>query len=202
MTDTSEQEKDTESPSQRTVLLDIPPRLQWENNDGFCGETTIQSFAPNEVYQSIDNINHARKWTLCEKIARFVTTFSVLIGPILLGVGLGLISLKKPAVYIPIICVGAIASLASVFMLIYVSIFVSRLRLKRLHNAVHAESVRYSTKLPTPTKWRINSYTTQNYSGSDGLSTIIHYQIIIDIEKKVNSANGSDRLNEPSSYTV
>ncbi|CAF1429629.1 unnamed protein product [Adineta steineri] len=157
---------------------------------------------PNEFFQSIDNINQARKWTLCEKIARFVTTFSVLIGPILLGVGLGLISLKKPAVYIPIICVGAIASLASVFMLIYVSIFVSKIRLKRLHNAVHDESVRYSTKLPTPTKWRINSYTTQNYSGSDGLSTIIHYQLIIDIEKKVNSANGSDRLNEPSSYIV
>lgn len=27
-----------------TILLEIPPRLQWENDHGYCGETAIQSF--------------------------------------------------------------------------------------------------------------------------------------------------------------
>jgi hypothetical protein len=44
MTDTSEKEKTSEALMQRSVLLDIPPRLQWENGHGFCGETAIQSF--------------------------------------------------------------------------------------------------------------------------------------------------------------
>lgn len=29
----------------RSTLLPIPPRQQWEENNGYCGETTIQSFA-------------------------------------------------------------------------------------------------------------------------------------------------------------
>lgn len=33
-----------EALTQRTILLAIPPRLQWENNHGYCGETTIQAF--------------------------------------------------------------------------------------------------------------------------------------------------------------
>ena len=44
MTNISEEEKISETFTQRTVILDIPPRLQWENGHGFCGETAIQSF--------------------------------------------------------------------------------------------------------------------------------------------------------------
>jgi hypothetical protein len=40
----TEEEKTSESSAQHTVLLDIPPRLQWENGNGYCGETAIQSF--------------------------------------------------------------------------------------------------------------------------------------------------------------
>ncbi|MFM2375911.1 MAG: hypothetical protein RLZZ165_1008 [Bacteroidota bacterium] len=33
------------SSAQLTRQLDIPPRLQWDNDGGYCGETSIQSFA-------------------------------------------------------------------------------------------------------------------------------------------------------------
>ncbi|CAF1355953.1 unnamed protein product [Adineta ricciae] len=35
---------DSDKFDQRSILLDIPPRLQWENGNGYCGETAIQSF--------------------------------------------------------------------------------------------------------------------------------------------------------------
>jgi hypothetical protein len=44
MMNRTEEEKNSESSIQHTILLDIPPRLQWENNNGYCGETAIQSF--------------------------------------------------------------------------------------------------------------------------------------------------------------
>ncbi|CAF1236975.1 unnamed protein product [Rotaria sordida] len=44
MINTVEEEKNSETSVQRTVLLDIPARLQWENGHGYCGETAIQSF--------------------------------------------------------------------------------------------------------------------------------------------------------------
>ncbi|CAF1621171.1 unnamed protein product [Rotaria magnacalcarata] len=45
MTNTTNKEKKVETVTQqRTVLLDIPARLQWENDHGYCGETAIQSF--------------------------------------------------------------------------------------------------------------------------------------------------------------
>ena len=40
----STEEDQVDMPVQRTVLLDIPTRLQWENDHGYCGETTIQAF--------------------------------------------------------------------------------------------------------------------------------------------------------------
>ena len=45
MTDITEEDNSLEQLSHHhTVLLDIPPRLQWENDHGYCGETAIQSF--------------------------------------------------------------------------------------------------------------------------------------------------------------
>jgi hypothetical protein len=44
MMNRTEEEKNSESSIQHTILLDIPPRLQWENDNGYCGETAIQSF--------------------------------------------------------------------------------------------------------------------------------------------------------------
>jgi hypothetical protein len=34
---------DAEPDAGLAVLLDIPPRLQWANGNGYCGETSIQS---------------------------------------------------------------------------------------------------------------------------------------------------------------
>ncbi|CAF1199086.1 unnamed protein product [Adineta steineri] len=36
-------EEETEILTRQTVLLDIPPRLQWNNGNGYCGETALQS---------------------------------------------------------------------------------------------------------------------------------------------------------------
>jgi hypothetical protein len=44
MINPAEEENTSEVSIQRTVLLDIPARLQWENGHGYCGETIIQSF--------------------------------------------------------------------------------------------------------------------------------------------------------------
>ncbi|UJR11207.1 hypothetical protein I4U23_015388 [Adineta vaga] len=33
----------TKTVMKKTVLLDIPPRLQWDHGNGFCGETSLQS---------------------------------------------------------------------------------------------------------------------------------------------------------------
>jgi hypothetical protein len=35
--------EETEEPTQQTVLLNIPPRLQWNNGNGYCGEAAVQS---------------------------------------------------------------------------------------------------------------------------------------------------------------
>ncbi len=44
MTNTTDEETNAEACLQRTILLDIPARLQWENGNGYCGETAIQAF--------------------------------------------------------------------------------------------------------------------------------------------------------------
>ncbi|CAF1350682.1 unnamed protein product [Rotaria magnacalcarata] len=37
-----EVENSTESSSEKTILLDVAPRLQWDNRNGYCGETALQ----------------------------------------------------------------------------------------------------------------------------------------------------------------
>jgi hypothetical protein len=44
MMNSIEEEKHSKVCISRTVLLEIPARLQWENGHGYCGETAIQSF--------------------------------------------------------------------------------------------------------------------------------------------------------------
>jgi hypothetical protein len=36
-------DEESETPSKQTLLLDIPSRLQWTNDNGYCGETAVQS---------------------------------------------------------------------------------------------------------------------------------------------------------------
>ena len=57
MSTTDEEEKALDSCIQHTVLLDIPRRLQWENGNGYCGETTIQSFGRYFIFLLFNIIN-------------------------------------------------------------------------------------------------------------------------------------------------
>ncbi|CAF1353396.1 unnamed protein product [Adineta steineri] len=130
---------------------------------------------PNEFIQSIDSINEARKETLCGKIALCI--FVLGFGISLLLFGLRSIYDENPVVTIRLLSIGAVAIVAS----ISIGAYVFKARLKRLRNAVNAESLKYSAKLPIPTKW-----------------------IKIDIGDEVNSAietdplNPNGNLNEPS----
>ncbi len=36
--------------TKNTVLLDIPPRLQWENGNGYCGEAALQSIGMSRTF--------------------------------------------------------------------------------------------------------------------------------------------------------
>ncbi|CAF4311410.1 unnamed protein product, partial [Adineta steineri] len=36
-------EEKIETITKKTILLNIPPRLQWANDNGYCGETALQS---------------------------------------------------------------------------------------------------------------------------------------------------------------
>ncbi|CAF1146088.1 unnamed protein product [Adineta steineri] len=38
-------EEETETTMQQTILLNIPPRLQWDNDNGYCGEAALQSIS-------------------------------------------------------------------------------------------------------------------------------------------------------------
>jgi hypothetical protein len=35
--------EEIETVMRQTALLDIPPRLQWDHGNGYCGETALQS---------------------------------------------------------------------------------------------------------------------------------------------------------------
>ena len=52
MTNTTDEERNAEACLQRTILLDIPARLQWENGNGYCGETAIQAFGKYAIIYS------------------------------------------------------------------------------------------------------------------------------------------------------
>jgi hypothetical protein len=43
MTSRNTTKEETETLTKQSVVLDIPPRLQWNNGNGYCGETALQS---------------------------------------------------------------------------------------------------------------------------------------------------------------
>ncbi|CAF4001220.1 unnamed protein product, partial [Adineta steineri] len=45
--------EETETIMQQTILLDIPPRLQWQHGNGYCGETCVQSIGIFAVYERL-----------------------------------------------------------------------------------------------------------------------------------------------------
>jgi hypothetical protein len=44
------------APEEQTILLDIPPRLQWHNGNGYCGETSVQSIGMFFIFSHRENI--------------------------------------------------------------------------------------------------------------------------------------------------
>ncbi|CAF0978306.1 unnamed protein product [Rotaria sp. Silwood1] len=52
MNPTDASTEEVESLHQQTVLLDIPPRLQWDNGNGYCGETALQCIVGDSLQGS------------------------------------------------------------------------------------------------------------------------------------------------------
>jgi len=114
---------------------------------------------PQEFYQSIDNINYARRRTFGEKIVYSILGLCFLLGLIIFIVGLALIAVPTKAVWIALIAGGGGISIVSLCIGVFVIFWINRLRTFRLNEAINAESMKYSTKLPIPTNWRLNVHT-------------------------------------------
>jgi hypothetical protein len=61
--------EESETVAKQTVLLDIPPRLQWDNGNGYCGETALQSIGIlSYIFQylfSLEYFVREQKMTVC-----------------------------------------------------------------------------------------------------------------------------------------
>jgi hypothetical protein len=132
---------------------------------------------PDEFQQSIDNMNRARRLTLSEKILSFSLCLCIVVGSILFTTGLGTIATFIPALWIPILSVGSVMSL-SFCISIPVMTRINRSREARLQNAVDLESMKYSTKLPVPTVWRLDKVVTPS-DNSDSIDVTYFVSNII-----------------------
>ena len=112
----------------------------------------------DEFQQSIANINNARRKTLFEKIALVCPLLCSIIGLAILIVGLCLISLQSSVPWIVLDSVGVAVIVATGCIGLLVSICVTLTVVHRMEDAIAAESMRYSTRLPIPTRWRLNAY--------------------------------------------
>ncbi len=100
--------------------------------------------------------------------------FCVLLGFIIFIVGLALIALPTRAVWIALVVTGGGISIASFFISIFIMAWINLSRRRRLTEAINAESMKYSTKLPIPTKWRLNvfTYTTTRIRNGNSVNTV------------------------------
>jgi hypothetical protein len=69
---------------------------------------------------------------------------------------------------------GGGISIASFCIGIVIIAWINLLRRRRLTEAINAESMKYSTKLPIPTKWRLNvfTYTTTRIRNGNSVNTV------------------------------
>jgi hypothetical protein len=111
---------------------------------------------PAEFQQSIANINYARAKTLSEKIATFAVILCLLIAMIIAIVGFAVIWISTQAVWITLLSAGG--GMFFVFLIIYlcVGLGISSKIKTRMKDAIHRESVKYSTKLSMPITWRLH----------------------------------------------
>ncbi len=111
---------------------------------------------PDEFQQSIANINRARRATLCQKISILIMLLCLSVGVILIIVGASLMKSLTPTVGNVLLCTGIGIMSSSAFMLIFLMVLKRRrVGPLQLRDAINFESMKYSTKLPVPTKWQL-----------------------------------------------
>jgi hypothetical protein len=130
---------------------------------------------PDEFQQSITNINRACGTTLREKILVFSLLLCSLIGLLIFIAGIPVIWLSIAALWIPLMTVGFVLFLSFLTIAIFVSSRVYRLCDTRLDKAVEAESKKYSTKLPVPTRWKLDMTIYTSRMSTVALPTDIQY---------------------------
>ncbi|CAF4224310.1 unnamed protein product, partial [Adineta steineri] len=91
----------------------------------------------------------------------------MLIGAILVIVGASVSGKSNTSLWTTIVSIGLGIFFVFVFIFIFVQCFVPTSQTRRAANAVYAESLKYSTRLPIPTSWRlmINEHVTYYWNG-------------------------------------
>ncbi|UJR11537.1 hypothetical protein I4U23_015717 [Adineta vaga] len=150
---------------------------------------------PAEFYQSINNINYARKRTFSEKILFFLFTIVPLVGFISFIVpGLVLIAYASRPVWITLIAIGGAMLILLICPGTCINVWISKSRLSRLKYAVEAESINYLVKRPIPSRWRLDSYIYRTPNARGGSTTYIVYSLKIEIGQKISSGPRGDAL--------
>lgn len=113
---------------------------------------------PYEFEQSISNINRARRSTPCEILFNLISILCLLVIIILMIVAARLVPVDG-VVWIPTLFIGVGIMLLTIFICVFVYVWRVFAREARLENAVNEESMKYSTKQPVPTRWRLEKKT-------------------------------------------
>jgi len=132
-------------------------------------EELIGIIRPDEFQNSINNINRARQRTLCEIIFSCTLILSLTLATTLVTTGLSIVWLPNRTIWIVLLSVGTAIIIVFIIQLCTIRICHWRTdsRVPRMTLAIDAESMKYSTQLPVPIKWRLQS-TTHTREDSDG----------------------------------
>ncbi|CAF0943770.1 unnamed protein product [Adineta steineri] len=97
----------------------------------------------------------------------------MLIGAILVIVGASVSGKSNTSLWTTIVSIGIGIFVVFVCISIFVQWFVPTSQTGRAANAVYAESLKYSTRLPIPTSWRlmINEHVTYYWNGGRRIYT-------------------------------
>ena len=120
---------------------------------------------PDEFQQAITNINRACQPTSPEKILILILFVGAIIGLVTFITGIIVVWWRISSLWIPLMSIGFVLMMGFFTVAIFVSSRVYRLCDTRLDQAIDAESKKYSTKSPFPTKWRLDmTIYTRRYS--------------------------------------
>ena len=111
---------------------------------------------PVDFQQSIANINHARKKTLCEKILIFAIILCFVIAMIMAIAGIFLSSVEIMVAGIALLSVGSGMFVISIVISICVAKCIAWSIDTRMKEAIKRESMNHSAKLSIPITWRLH----------------------------------------------